>query len=319
MNPTEGPLVSVIMPFLNPNHGFMKEAVESILSQDYRPLEILFIDDGSHEMLDDLIRNWCTDVEVSFRLLHHKNMKHKGTSASRNLGVTASTGKYIAFLDADDVWLPGKIREQCAVLENDEYVSMVFGLTKYWFEWHNSTAGDARDFTTLAGFRSMTVFKPPDYIVGMLRGRFLAPSASNMMARRDAALACGGFEEEFPGLYDDQVFIAKMALINKVCAVPKIWDKYRQHPDSMMARTGYAEEVMARQNFLKWLTAFCHKSGLQYSEISEAIAKDRWLAKSRWTRTGSASYRSIRWAKKWLLRVEETVIPESIRQKYWLR
>ncbi len=307
------------MPFLNPGEKFMKEAVGSILSQDYRPLQILFVDDGSRERIDDRIRSWCVDGEVTVQLLHHENRENKGASASRNLGLNESIGKYITFLDADDVWLPGKIREQCAIMERDKRLSMIFGLTTHWFGWQVSHAGDDRDFTVRPGFHGQTVFEPPVYLAGMLRGRFLVPNPSNLMARRDAALACGGFEEEFPGLYDDQVFIAKMALINRICAVPKIWDKYRQHPDSMMARTGYAEEVMARQNFLKWLTAFCHKSGLQYSEISEAIAKDRWLAKSRWTRTGSASYRSIRWAKKWLLRVEETVIPESIRQKYWLR
>ena len=316
---TEPPLVFVIMPFLNPGEKFMKEAVGSILSQDYRPLQILFVDDGSRERIDDRIRSWCADGKVTVQLLHHENRENKGASASRNLGLNESIGKYITFLDADDVWLPGKIREQCAIMERDRRLSMIFGLTTHWFGWQDSHAGDDRDFTVRPGFRGQTVFEPPVYLAGMLRGRFLVPNPSNLMARRDAALACGGFEEEFPGLYDDQVFIAKMALINKVCAVPKIWDKYRQHPDSMMARTGYAEEVMARQKFLKWLSVFCHKSGLQYSEISEAIAKDRWLAKSRWTRTGSASYRSIRWAKKWLLRMEESVIPESIRQKYWLR
>ena len=317
MNATDAPLVSVVMPFLNPNRGFLQEAVESILSQEYRPLEIVFVDDGSQEILDDLIRSWCTDDKVPLRVLHHENRRNRGISASRNLGINESTGKYIAFLDADDVWLPGKIREQCAVMENDETLSMVFGLTRYWFDWHDSHAGEGRDFTTRPGFQSMTVFSPPDYIAGMLRGRYLAPGPSNLMARRDMVLACGGFEEEFPGLYDDQVFVAKLALTTEVCAVPKLWDKYRQHADSMMARVGgLEEELMARENFLRWLSAFCRESDLQYPTLSEAIAKDRWLAKSTWTRTGSASYRWIRWAKKWLLRLEEIVIPGPIRWNY---
>jgi glycosyltransferase involved in cell wall biosynthesis len=110
MNATDAPLVSVIMPFLDPNRGFLQEAVESILSQEYRPLEIIFVDDGSQEILEDLIHSWCTDDKVPLRVLHHENRRNRGTSASRNLGVNESSGKYIAFLDADDVWLPGKIR-----------------------------------------------------------------------------------------------------------------------------------------------------------------------------------------------------------------
>ena len=317
---TEAPLVSVVIPYLNPDQGFLKEAVESILLQDYRPLEILFVDDGSRERFDDRVRSWCVDDEVLMQFLHHKNRENRGSSASRNLGIRESTGKYIAFLDADDVWLPGKIREQCAIMEGDRSLSMIFGLTRYWFAWDSLHTAKSRDFTARPGFSGQVVFEPPVYLTGMLRGRFLVPNPSNLMARRDAVLNCGGFEEEFPDLYDDQVFIAKLALSGKVCAVPTLWDKYRQHEDSMTARIGdYENECRARERFLSWLNNFCRKSGPQYPEVSEAIAKDRWLAKSVWTRTGSASYRSIRWAKKWLLRMEERTIPAKIRWRYWLK
>jgi len=317
---TEAPLVSVIVPFLNPDPGFMKEAIESILLQDYRPIEILLVDDGSRERFDERVRSWCTDDKVLMQILHHENRRNRGCSASRNLGVNESTGKYIAFLDADDIWLPGKIREQCAIMEGDGSLSMVFGLTRYWFAWNSSHTAKRRDFTARPGFSSQVVFEPPAYLAGMLRGRYLVPNPSNMMVRRDAVLNYGGFEEEFPDLYDDQVLIAKLALSGKVCATPKLWDKYRQHENSMTARIGdYDNECRARERFLSWLNNFCHKSGLQYPEVSEAIAKDRWLAKSVWARTGSASYRYIRWGKKWLLRMEERTIPATIRWRYWLK
>lgn len=319
VNGTEAPLVSVIMPFLNANKTFIKIAIDSILSQDYRPLEILFVDDGSSESFDDYIRSCCTDDTVPIKVLHHDNDENKGISASRNLGIYVAEGKYVAFLDADDEWLPGKIRQQCGIMQEDETVNAVFGLTKYWFSWQDSYGADC-DFVVRPGFRAQTVFDGPDYLAGMLRGRFLVPSASNLMARRDAAQACGGFEEAFRGLYEDQVFTAKLSLTGRVCAVPKLWDKYRQHADSMMARVGsYEKELAARLKFLAWLTDFCRKTGLLYPDVSEAIAKDRWLATSTFTRTGSHGYRVIRWAKKWLLRIEEHAVPAMIRRKYWLR
>lgn len=315
---TDSPLVSVIMPFLNPNRRFMKEAVESVLSQDYRPLEILAVDDGSGEKIDELIQDWCAGDDVPLRLLHHDNGENRGTSASRNLGVRHASGKYVAFLDADDIWLHGKIREQCAVMESNESLNLVFGLTRYWFEWHALGTGNGLDFTTRPGFRTTTVFSPPDYIAGMVRGRFLVPSASNILARRDSVLDCGGFDEEFTDLYDDQVFVAKLALTGQVCAVPKLWDKYRQHDQSMTALArDFTDEPVAREKYMSWLGAFCSELNLQYPTLAEAVAKDRWLASSAWTQIGSPAYRWLRWVKKWLLRAEESVIPESLRWKYW--
>jgi glycosyltransferase involved in cell wall biosynthesis len=314
------PLVSVVMPFLDPHEQYFREAVASVLTQDYRPLEIIFVDDGSRDSFADQIHSWCSIDNVPIQLLHHENRVNKGVSASRNLGIARSTGKYIAFLDSDDVWLPGKIRQQCNIMECDETISLTFGLTKYWLEWCGSNRGKKTDFTPTAGFRAQTVFEPPVFLIGMLRGTFIVPSASNMMARKASVLACNGFQEEFSGLYEDQVFVAKLALSEKVCAVPSLWDKYRQHPDSMMARADkYKDELAARRKFLRWLSAYCRRMDLQYPALAEVIAKALWLSNSSWTRTGSASYRLIRWAKKWLLRFEERAIPRRVRWKYWNR
>jgi len=314
------PLVSVVIPFLDPVESFLREAVASVLSQDYRPLELICIDDGSKDDLSERIRAWCSDDDVSVQILHHEDRINRGPSASRNLGIAESTGKYVAFLDADDVWLPGKIRAQCEILEGDETLALVFGATKHWFDWQTPGGSETRDFYPRTGFRKITVFEPPVFLSGMLRGVYIAPGPSNIFVRRDSIDACGGFEDDVRSVYEDQVFIAKLTLVNRVCGVPICWDLYRQHANSAMAEsTRNNEESIVRQEFLAWLSDYCRERGLWRRDLAEAIAKELWLSKAPSTGPRGRAYRLTRWLKKWLLRIEERILPGRIRRKYWLR
>jgi glycosyltransferase involved in cell wall biosynthesis len=314
------PLVSVVIPFLNPVETFLREAVESVLSQDYRPLELICVDDGSNEDFSNRITDWCSAENVAVQVLHHEGQINRGPSASRNLGIAASVGKYVAFLDADDVWLPGKIRTQCEILEGDQTLAMVFGATKHWFNWQTPGGSETRDFYPRTGFRKITVFEPPLFLSGMLRGVYIAPGPSNILVRRDSIEACGGFEDDVRSVYEDQVFIAKIALVNRVCGVPICWDLYRQHANSAMAQSiRNNEESIVRQEFLVWLSDYCRERGLWRRELAEAIVKELWLSKASSSGTWGRSYRLRRWFKKWLLRFEERILPARIRRKFWLR
>jgi glycosyltransferase involved in cell wall biosynthesis len=100
--------VSVIVPVFN-NELHLQEAVNSILEQTYRELEILIIDDcstdRSREIIEDLTK---TDNRIKPIYLS----KNSGAAAARNEGIKQSTGRYIAFLDSDDLWLPQKLEKQ---------------------------------------------------------------------------------------------------------------------------------------------------------------------------------------------------------------
>ena len=95
------PLVSCIIPVYN-GEDYLAEAVESVLRQTYAALEPIVIDDGSSDGSAAVIATFGTRV----RCLHQTN---SGLAASRNRGIRAASGQFIAFLDADDVWLPDKI------------------------------------------------------------------------------------------------------------------------------------------------------------------------------------------------------------------
>lgn len=105
------PLVSVIMPVYN-GEKYIRQAVESVFCQEVS-LELLVIDDGSTDRTYEVL----SDYMHRENFLYLKNEKNMGVSGSRNRGVKNARGRYVAFLDADDWWAPGKLLEQVAVME----------------------------------------------------------------------------------------------------------------------------------------------------------------------------------------------------------
>lgn len=116
MNMNREGMISVIIPAYNCRKTIEK-AVESALIQDV-PLEILVIDDGSAESIDDLMEQYATDSRVKYL----KNEENIGVSATRNRGIEEAEGEWIAFLDADDYWAPGKLKKQIALLKDKQVV-----------------------------------------------------------------------------------------------------------------------------------------------------------------------------------------------------
>ena len=97
------PLVSVVVPVYN-GERYLASALKSILEQDYRPLEVIVVDDGS---ADDTAK-----IAHSYGNVRYIYQPNQGPSAARNAGISAARGEFIAFLDADDVWAPGKLSLQ---------------------------------------------------------------------------------------------------------------------------------------------------------------------------------------------------------------
>src|SRR5262245_21147944 len=98
-------LVSVIISFLNAER-FIQEAIESVFAQGYEHWELLLVDDGSTDESTAIARRYTAQHPERVRYLEHAGHQNRGLSASRNLGIRHAQGEYIAFLDADDVWLP---------------------------------------------------------------------------------------------------------------------------------------------------------------------------------------------------------------------
>lgn len=113
------PLISVILPVYN-GAAHIAEAIASVLSQPHRPLEILVIDDGSTDN-SAVIASGCGGPVHCFR------QDNRGPAAARNLGLQMARGELIAFIDADDVWSPDKLRCQMNLLRTNPSVMVARG------------------------------------------------------------------------------------------------------------------------------------------------------------------------------------------------
>ncbi len=104
--------VSVIIPTYNRKHT-LGRAIESIISQTIKPLEIIIVDDGSN----DGTREW---IKQEYPFIKYLNQNNSGVSASRNRGIFSANGNWIAFLDSDDEWIPEKLERQLSILSSDK-------------------------------------------------------------------------------------------------------------------------------------------------------------------------------------------------------
>lgn len=108
-------LVSVIMPSYN-TAKYIAESIESIMNQTYPYWELIIVDDCSTDNTDSVVKSYLSDTRIRYL----KNEKNSGAAISRNYALREAKGKWIAFLDSDDVWLPEKLETQIAfMLEND--------------------------------------------------------------------------------------------------------------------------------------------------------------------------------------------------------
>jgi hypothetical protein len=141
-----------------------------------------------------------------------------------------------------------------------------------------------------------------------------------MMIRREAFLGCGGFEESFRGMYDDQAFLVKLGLEHSVAGAPRHWDDYRQHPASMTARAHELDaERHARIAFLHWVRHHCRDRGIRSPDVWEAVNKELWLAGAAPAKLRARTSRIVHRLKRRWLKCEELLLPAGLRQRIWSR
>ncbi len=247
-----GPAVSVIMIFLDAAE-FMDEAIASVMAQTQTDFELLLCDDGSTDGSTSIALRWAAEHPGRVRYLEHAGHVNRGMSATRNLGLAAARADLIAFIDADDVWRPHKLEEQLALMGAHPRIGLLCGTVRYWESW----AG-GQDRLVATGHVQNRAVSPPETSLALYPlGGAAAPCPSDMMVRREAAQAVGGFEESFRGFYEDQAFLSKLYLARPAFFSDRVWLDYRQHPgscSSSVAEGGRYHEV--RRAFLVWFEAY---------------------------------------------------------------
>ena len=269
-----GGLVSVVVPFHETRPQFFKEAIESVCAQTSDTWELLLASDAAGAECLAIAQDYAAAAPGRIRVVAHPAGAHRGHSATRNLGIAHARGEFIAFLDADDVFLPHKLADQTALLASRPEAGLTYGLTQYWHSW--SAVETRRDHVPELGLRAPAVVDPPGLLPMFLEGTAAVPCTCSVVARADAIRAVGGFEDSFRALYGDQAFYAKMCLSTRILVTNGLWDRYRQHSASLTGRTRAASEQEHRRVFLTWLEGLLQRERVRDARIWQSVRGELW-------------------------------------------
>jgi len=132
------PKISTIIPVYN-REKYIAEAIDSVLAQTYKPIEVIVVDDGSTDNSAGIVKQY---VNSSIRYTFQPN---QGIGAARNTGIELAKGSYYAFLDSDDLWTPDKISLQMKAFDNDPDLDMIFGQVVQFRSTQLGTILDQKD------------------------------------------------------------------------------------------------------------------------------------------------------------------------------
>jgi glycosyltransferase involved in cell wall biosynthesis len=246
-------MISVIVPFLNMRR-FLPDAVDSVYRQTLSDWELLLVDDGSDDGGADLALEIAGRDPKRVRVLLPDTSSARGASAARNRGLRVAQGEYIAFLDADDIWLPDKLERQQVLLEESPAAAMTFARVHYFFENPEEGGGWDQPFAPLQD----RVYPPPELTVAFLRDANIYPCPTATLIRRSALIEVGGFEERFRKVRTDLAVWAKLSLHFPVRADSGFAARYRQHGQSSVAQMFGDPEAHRRneREFWSWLLGY---------------------------------------------------------------
>ncbi len=217
------PLVSIIIPVYN-GERFIKSALESVYRQSYRSFEVIIIDDGSEDDSISIIRSFSDPI----RIYHQKN---QGAAAARNKGISEAKGKYIAFLDADDLWCSRKLEFQVAYLEGNPHVG---GVHAHWRELANDETPSEEDCSLSQGLG----LRSDEDKSGLIYGDLLLDCVlhtSSVMFRSDIMYEVGGFDENLLKGQDYDCWI-RISHITEIHKLQALLSFYRIHTSSITHR-----------------------------------------------------------------------------------
>jgi glycosyltransferase involved in cell wall biosynthesis len=245
------PLISVVIPSYN-SGAYIVDAVESALAQTYPTKEVIVIDDGSTDDTRARLTPWLDKV----RYIHQAN---GGVSQARNRGIAEARGEAIAFLDADDQWLPTKLTRQWETLSAHSAASLVHTDV---VNLHESTGERVYEDARRREFSG-------DCYLALFRGNRISPSS--VLVKRNVLEAIGGFDEAIQGAStEDYDLWLRIARRYSFCYLPELLTVYRLHSQNA---TRQQRRMLENEYYV--LAKTVRDDPSLYTKMGRAAVRDR--------------------------------------------
>jgi glycosyltransferase involved in cell wall biosynthesis len=241
--------VSVVIPAYN-SAPYIARTLETVLQQSYRPYEIIVVDDGSTDDTPNVLKKYRDRIIY----IHQDNA---GEPAARNTGIRHARGEFIAFLDADDLWLPDKLEVQMDYFEQHPEVALVYSDMKLFTE-----TGIIHE--SVKEWLGMSL--PSGYVFPQLFAETLFGSGT-VVFRKTCVEQVGFFDESFLVGSDYEMWL-RMARRFRFGCVDKPLLMYRHHPT--MATRGLGK---ALQNGIPWEGKVISRILDLYPEVEKELGR----------------------------------------------
>lgn len=308
---TAKPLVTVVIAAYNAG-DFIDASVESALTQSGVPLEVIVVNDGS---TDDTSRRLAAWSDRRLRVIEKPN---GGYASALNAGILASQGVYVGILDADDIWLPGKLAKHIQIHEQDPGLDVTFSWVRVIDERGQSIRRPCPRWRGTVSF-------------SQLLGDYMLRTCSSVVMRREAAERAGPLDSTLIRCIDVEFFL-RVSLLrdNNFRAVPEVLTLYRRHRvqrtrDWRLMQHGWKQvlesirprapqqtasvEGLAHSNLLRYLSGLAYEDGNFRDAIrlvGRSIARSpmRFLCDRRNWMIGAAALAGLSLPKPALLALE---------------
>ncbi len=226
------PRVTVLMPAFN-RQGFVGEAIQSVIGQDFADFELLTVDDGSTDDTPELLRAWARRDP---RIVVITSPSNQGIPAALNLGLDHARGPYVARLDSDDIMMPDRLAAQAHVLDSQPEVVLV----SCAYETMDSVGNH------LGTWRGD---EPHEVVTFLLNFYNIVGGGGQVMFRRSEVLAEGGYARQYPSSEDYDLWV-RLLRRGRILTLPLIGMKQRAHD----ARSAVQYAAVKRANWTGIMT-----------------------------------------------------------------
>ncbi|MFN8602976.1 MAG: glycosyltransferase [Candidatus Binatia bacterium] len=243
------PAVSIVMPVYN-QERFVEATARSVLGQTFTDLELIAVDDGSRD------GSYARLAAIDDPRLTAITQRNGGVSAARNAGIARARGRYVGFIDGDDLWLPEKVERHVRLLDAGPEIDLTFSRSRLVDENDRDMGRPGK-------------LPPADVRFEDLFIENLTHNGSSVIVRRSAIDAAGGFDPELATLADQEQWL-RIALLrpHNVAFIPDELTLYRVHSGQM---TGNREQLVREWRMVR---------DRSYARAPERVARVERLAEA---------------------------------------